>query len=231
MALVKSFCPTFQKASVDEAFLDVTAQVRQLIVADGWDVLADAPVVPWTGPAPQAQQTFLLQDRCDTRGWKDLQLYYACLVSLQVRNEIHSKLGYTCSTGIAHNKMLAKLVSATNKPAKQTVLLEEQAMEYMKDVTLTSIRGLGGLKGQKIVELFGIEKACELWPLSLETLAAKLGEDEARWIYDICRGNCHELVSQTLLTKSIQSCKNFSRSGLRDAKQTQDWFRNMSSEL
>jgi len=79
----------------------------------------------------------------DTVGWKDLQLLYASRISLEIRKEIYAKLGYTSSTGIAHNKTLAKLISATNKPNKQTVLLDSDTMAYMKQTKLTKIRGMG----------------------------------------------------------------------------------------
>lgn len=83
-------------------------------------------------------------NRKDTKGWQDLQLFYASIISKQLRHEIYDSLGYTSSTGIAHNKTLSKLISSTNKPNKQTCLLHADIMDYMKITPLTKIKGMGG---------------------------------------------------------------------------------------
>ena len=40
----------------------------------------------------------------------------------ELRAAVHAELGYTCSAGIAHTKLLAKLASGLHKPAQQTVV-------------------------------------------------------------------------------------------------------------
>ena len=166
-----------------------------------------------------------------TRGWKDLQLYYACQISLQLRTQIHQQLGYTSSTGIAHNKTLAKLVSSTNKPNKQTVLLESRVMEYMAHTKIPDIRGLGGKLGDSILQEFGpCEYASDLWKVPLEEFVEKLGRVDGEWTFDICRGICHDPVKQSNLTNSMQSCKNF-KIGIGRVEELSMWLRNLSSEL
>jgi DNA polymerase eta len=166
-----------------------------------------------------SDSTHMLLDRKDSHGTSDdpndLLLFNACKISLEIRTKIMNELGYTCSTGIAHNKLLAKLISSSNKPAKQTVLLSSQILDYMKQVPICKMRGFGGTKGLNITQVFGVELCSDLWTFSPQDLVARLGVDEGRVAYDACRGICQEKVSSTLLTKSIQSCKNF-RSGLRD---------------
>jgi DNA polymerase eta len=51
--------------------------------------------------------------------WKDLQLSIGAEIAKEVRRDIYETLKYTCSAGIAHNKTVAKLCSALNKPNKQ----------------------------------------------------------------------------------------------------------------
>lgn len=51
--------------------------------------------------------------------WSDLALSIGASIVSKVRSETHQRLGYTCSAGIAPNKMLAKLCSAWKKPNAQ----------------------------------------------------------------------------------------------------------------
>ncbi|GFH33549.1 putative Y-family DNA polymerase, partial [Haematococcus lacustris] len=55
----------------------------------------------------------------------DRRLVVAAAIAKRLRDAVLSDkaCGYTCSAGIAQNKMLAKLGSARNKPAQQTLIL------------------------------------------------------------------------------------------------------------
>lgn len=46
-------------------------------------------------------------------------MYIAAEMIREVRKEVEEKLGYTCSAGIARNKMLAKLAAGWKKPNQQ----------------------------------------------------------------------------------------------------------------
>lgn len=48
-------------------------------------------------------------------------LCVGAIISREIRAAVFAKLGYTCSTGIAGNKLLSKLASPLNKPDGQTV--------------------------------------------------------------------------------------------------------------
>lgn len=48
-------------------------------------------------------------------------LCVGAVISREIRTAVFKELGYTCSTGIAGNKLLAKLASPLNKPDGQTV--------------------------------------------------------------------------------------------------------------
>ena len=54
------------------------------------------------------------------------------------------------SGGIAHNKMLAKLASARNKPNKQTVVSRAAVDEMLEGLPMRSIKGLGGKLGERV---------------------------------------------------------------------------------
>lgn len=184
MKIIESHFPDFQKASVDEAYIDVTLKVAELM--EEYDPDAE-PIVDWSG-----RGNMIGGEVSVTKGWEDLQLALAADISAQIRAEIFDTLGYTASTGIAHNKTLAKLISSENKPNKQSILRGEMVSEYMKGVQFSKIKGLGGNFGELVNQHFPVDKATELWKYDIDEMKSKLGNEDGQWVYDICRGICHD---------------------------------------
>lgn len=60
----------------------------------------------------------------DRKAYKksDIKLLIGSSIINEIRAAVKAKTGYECSAGIAHNKILAKLVCGMNKPNKQTIL-------------------------------------------------------------------------------------------------------------
>lgn len=60
----------------------------------------------------------------DQKSYKksDIKLLIGSSIVNEIRAAVKAKTGYDCSAGIAHNKILAKLVCGMNKPNKQTLL-------------------------------------------------------------------------------------------------------------
>lgn len=54
--------------------------------------------------------------------WDDVGMAIAAEIVNGIRGEVEKKLGYTCSAGVAQNKMLAKLGSGYKKPNQQVRL-------------------------------------------------------------------------------------------------------------
>lgn len=52
----------------------------------------------------------------------DALLAAGALIIARARAAVKATLGYSCSAGIAHSKILAKLGSGLHKPAQQTVV-------------------------------------------------------------------------------------------------------------
>lgn len=73
-------------------------------------------------------------------------IYAGAVVALRLRAAVFDQLGYTASAGIACNKLLAKIVSARNKPNKQTVVLP-RAVEALMQVCVCVWGGGFGLLG------------------------------------------------------------------------------------
>jgi len=58
----------------------------------------------------------------DAVDWDDVIMFLAAEMIGEIRREVEEKLGYTCSAGIAKNKMLAKLAAGWKKPNQQVCL-------------------------------------------------------------------------------------------------------------
>lgn len=99
----------------------------------------------------------------------------------KVRADIFEKLKYTCSAGIAQNKMLAKLGSAHKKPNQQTVIRNRAVQRFMSDFKFTKIRGLGGKLGEQITSSFNTDTVKDLLPVPIEQLKNKLSDDTGSW--------------------------------------------------
>ena len=113
----------------------------------------------------------------------------ACRLRLSVLEEC----GFTCSAGISHNKILAKLGSGLHKPNQQTILPTNAAATLLFHIPITRIRGLGGdVVGGALKSEFSVGTVGELQALPHDALVRRFGESSKAgggvWIYRIARG-------------------------------------------
>lgn len=202
--VIKEFCAeigaVFEKASVDEAFVDVSAACLAYIEAVAADSL-------------QWEQGTVLVSRletagCDSDAAAERLLMAGSAIAADLRRRILAQTKFTCSAGIAHNKMLAKICSALNKPAKQTVMPQAAVLPFLADFPVQKIRFFGGKAGNLLVEEASGGKVSDLWHLSVQRLALLVGsEAEAAWIYGRLRGEDDERVKARSDAKSLLSAK------------------------
>ncbi|KAI8906096.1 hypothetical protein DFJ77DRAFT_412911, partial [Powellomyces hirtus] len=231
MSIFERTCPKYQRASIDEAFLDVTDEVNARIArrtrtlvesANGED---EEPHVSWDGAG------VLAGEQVDqSTGWRDLQLRVAADISQEIRNTVFEELQYTCSAGIAHNKTLAKLCSGMNKPNKQTVLRQSQVLPYLETLPMSKIRNLGGKLGTEVEAELGVVNAGDVWKFSVEALKTKFGESTGVWLHNIVRGIDHDPVTETSIPKSMMAAKSL-RPPIHKAEQLSHWLNILSNEL
>lgn len=65
-----------------------------------------------------------------------------------MRDEVYNQLGYRASAGISHNKTLAKLASAANKPNAQTAVPVRYIGNALKNYPIKKIRFMGRKLGE-----------------------------------------------------------------------------------
>ncbi|EPY50262.1 sister chromatid cohesion protein/DNA polymerase eta Eso1 [Schizosaccharomyces cryophilus OY26] len=240
--IIKKHAPIVKKASIDECFIELTAEVKRLILEDYPFLktspenletpLPAAPVLLWT------QDYGLLIDRRegDTNGeyeqdWDDVFLYYAARIVKEIRDDIYKSLHYTCSAGVSFNPMLAKLVSSRNKPNKQAVLCRSGIKDYLGSLSITDIRMLGGKFGEEVVRILGTDSISDVWSMQLDDIMGKLGQVNGRLVWNMCHGLDDTEITTQIQIKSMLSAKNFSHNKLKDENAVTNWFRVFGSDL
>ena len=123
-----------EKASIDEVFMDLSAQIHSIMLerypelkgpAPYDDPTEHLPLPPTTAIDWQADALVDLdvdETEDDDPDWDDVAILIGSEIVRDVRQAVRTQLKYTCSAGIAQNKMLAKLGSAHKKPNQQTVI-------------------------------------------------------------------------------------------------------------
>ncbi|KAI8388570.1 uncharacterized protein BYT42DRAFT_560542 [Radiomyces spectabilis] len=251
MKIFGRYCTIIQRIGLDEAFMDVTSIVNQRIIDcyidkdpdllekiddDECDIPIDWDTLGVTIPSEEeeAQAKNGEQDGSQRpwapTTWCDLQLAIGAEIAAEIRKTVFDELHYTCSAGISHYKVVAKLCSSRNKPNKQTILRKNALVSYMKDVPFNKIRNLGGKLGTEVGEELNIQKASDLWPYALKELQDRFGKSTGLWLYNISRGIDNEEVQITTSPKSLMAAKAM-HPPLKSGREMERWFKILSTEL
>ncbi|CZR62840.1 probable DNA polymerase kappa [Phialocephala subalpina] len=246
LACIKETLPAnlqkVEKASVDEVFLDLSSQIHSVMLERYPELNGPAPYNDHTEKLPLPPTTVLdwqadaLVDldadetEDDDPDWDDVAILIGSEIVRNVRAAIREKLKYTCSAGIAQNKMLAKLGSAHKKPNAQTIIRNRAVQQFLSDFKFTKIRGLGGKFGEQITSAFSTDTVKDLLPVSLEQLKQKLGDDSGTWVHEIIRGHDSSEVNSRTQIKSMLSAKSF-RPSINTPEQAQRWLRIFAADI
>ena len=77
----------------------------------------------------------------------------ATLIARAIRDEIFAVTGLTASAGVAPIKFLAKIASDLNKPNGQFVITPNQISDFVKDLPLSKIPGVGKVTSKKLADI------------------------------------------------------------------------------
>ena len=96
----------------------------------------------------------------------------------QVRAAIQTKLGLSCSMGIASSRLVAKIASDFKKPGGITIVEPEQTPEFLAPLPVRKIPGIGGKTDLVLLEI-GIRTIGDLAACDCRKLAAVFGRSAA----------------------------------------------------
>ena len=126
-----------------------------------------------------------------------------------IQQDIWQELHLTASAGVSYNKFLAKMASDYQKPHGLTVILPDQAKDFLKQMDIAKFHGVG----KKTVELLhemGIYTGSDLLDVSEVTLIdrfGRLGFD----LYRKARGIHNSPVKPDRIRKSIGKEKTYGK--------------------
>ncbi|CAA9996650.1 unnamed protein product [Nesidiocoris tenuis] len=239
-----TFTDCVQRASIDEAYLDLTSVVDKRIAE--FEKRIPVSKVPNTFVVGYSKESS--NDEAErfegTSSWlKDIyssgledvnvrKLAVGAVIVEEMRQAIFEKTGFRCSAGIAHNKILAKLTAGLHKPNRQTVLPHSAVAELYSTLPAHKIRNLGGKLGRELEELHGVKMMTDLLKFTQTELTKIFDERVGKWLYDIARGHDNEPVTPRLVTKSIGCCKNFpGKMSLSKSSEVEHWLNKLTEEL
>ncbi|GLV39619.1 DNA polymerase iota [Carabus blaptoides fortunei] len=142
-----------------------------------------------------------------------VRLNIGSIIAAEMRQVIRDELGLTCCAGIAHNKLLAKLGGAANKPDKQTIVYPSNAGQLL--YSLTDVRAIPGIGASacETLKSVSIHTVDDLRQCPLDKLKQTLGADKAQLFMDLCYGRDMSPVKISGRPQSIgleDSCKSIS---------------------
>lgn len=247
LACVKDVLPPppiqrVEKASVDEFFLDLSAQIHCTLLERYPEISGPAPYDDPTKFLPRPPTTALdwktdalvdldvTETEDDDPDWDDVAMCIGSEIVRSVRAAIVKCLKYTCSAGIARNKTIAKLGSGHKKPNQQTIVRNRAVQYFLGDIKYTKIRNLGGKLGEEVASKFGTDQVQELLKAPLEHLKSRIGDDTGTWVYQVIRGEDYSEVNSRTQIKSMLSAKSF-RPSINTFEQAVRWLRIFAADI
>ncbi|KAK7839033.1 dna polymerase eta [Quercus suber] len=229
-----------ERASIDEVYLDLTDAAETM--------LAETPPESLEVINEEAIKSHVLglnnEDGIDAkenvREWlsssdadhRDKLLACGALIVAELRMQVLKETEFTCSAGIAHNKMLAKLASGMNKPAQQTVVPFSSVKGLLESLPIKKMKQLGGKLGTSLQSDLGVNTVGDLLRFSEEKLQECYGVNTGTWLWNIARGISGEEVQGRLLPKSHGSGKTFpGPRALKTIDSVQHWLNELCEEL
>ncbi|SDJ14457.1 DNA polymerase-4 [Frankineae bacterium MT45] len=125
-----------------------------------------------------------------------------------IRREVFTTLGLTCSVGIATSKFVAKLASARCKPDGLLVVPADEVLQFLHPLPATVLWGVGARTAQQLRRL-GIRSVADLAATPLETLQRAVGASVGQHLHDLSWGRDPRVVTEREAERSISSDRTY----------------------
>jgi DNA polymerase-4 len=125
----------------------------------------------------------------------------ATLIAEDIRQRIYDSQYLTASAGVAENKFLAKIASDWNKPNGLTLVTPESVDEFIRNVPVSRIPGVGKVTVEKMA-LHNIKHCLDLQTYTEQELSAMFGKFGHR-LFTLCRGIDDRPVETERVRKSL----------------------------
>lgn len=125
-----------------------------------------------------------------------------------IRADIEEKTGCCASVGMGSNILLARLATRRAKPNGQYFLESLEVDDFIRDLTVTSLPGVGPAMGRKLAAI-GVRSCGDLQQVSMSVLQKKFGPRTGQTLYRFCRGLDDRPVRYEKERKSVSAEMNY----------------------
>ncbi len=108
-------------------------------------------------------------------------------IALDLKNNVRSATGLTCSIGVTPNKLLSKIASELDKPDGLTLLARADLADRIWPLSVRRINGIGPKAGERLLAL-GIETIGQLAQQPRDELVLQFGKSYGAWLHDAANG-------------------------------------------
>lgn len=152
----------------------------------------------------------------------------ATSIAQEIKKQISQRVNLTASAGVSYNKFLAKIASDMDKPDGLFVIKPEQARDFIDQLPIRKIHGVGKVTEKKMHSL-GIFTGADLHQLSEIQLQTQFGS-VGSYYYNIARGIDERAVQPNRERKSVSNETTFAEN-LVDKKQIWDTLIDLSEKV
>ena len=128
----------------------------------------------------------------------------------RLKQAVNDATGLSCSIGISHCKLIAKIASDLQKPNGLTVVMAEDLPTRIWPLSASKINGVGPKATEKLASL-GIDTIGKLAAQPREFLIQQFGRSYGAWLADAARGIDERPVVTQSEPKSISRETTFER--------------------
>lgn len=228
-----------ERASIDEVYLDITDAATALLLEQPLqsmklfsDEVLKMHILGHSEDAEDRKEmvkSWLCRNDADHR---DQILACGAIIVAELRMQVLSETQFTCSAGIAHNKMLAKLASGMHKPMQQTIVPAASVPDLLASLPVKKMKQLGGKLGSSLESDLGVQTVGDLLQFPESKLQERYGSNTGTWLWNIARGISGDEVKGRLLPMSHGCGKTFpGPRALRTIASVEHWLGELSAEL
>ena len=120
-----------------------------------------------------------------------------------IRDRVKEKTQCDVSIGMGVNVLLAKLALRKAKPGGQYLLKSEDAQEFMQNLDVRDLPGVGWKLSEKLEDVMNIRTVGEVRTKSMSELKEKFGPKTGEKLYEFARGTDHTEVGEIVQRKSV----------------------------
>ncbi|XP_062553365.1 DNA repair protein Rev1 [Armigeres subalbatus] len=146
-----------------------------------------------------------------------------------IRDQIKESTGCPCSAGVGANRLQARMATKKAKPNGQYYLAPETVIQYMCDIPIGDLPGIGPSTTYRLKQL-SWNTCGDLQNISSAVLQREFGKKFGDTIYQACRGNDDRPLVYDQVRKSVSVDVNY---GIRfkEEAEVERFMKQLSEEI